>query len=46
MWHSLAIQEGLGTRTLAQAVENAKGHVGKRMLRRKQGWNTTLQNFV
>ena len=29
VWHNLAIQEGLGTRTLAQAVENAKGHVRK-----------------
>ena len=29
VWHNLAIQEGLGTRTLAQAVGNAKGHVRK-----------------
>ena len=29
MWHSLAIQDGLRTRTLAQAVENTKGHVQK-----------------
>ena len=28
-WHNGAIEEGLGTRTLAQAVEVAKGHVRK-----------------
>ena len=32
-WHNGAIEEGLGTRTLAQAVEVAKGT--ERMLRRE-----------